>query len=63
VIVGFVILLWGGVFWTDRDKVVDAGPLEITTAHREGVSLPPLLGGAIAVVGAVLVLLPRRTPA
>ena len=27
VAVGMIVLLWGGVFWTDRDTVLDAGPL------------------------------------
>ena len=59
-IVGAVILLWGGLFWTDRDTLIDAGGLKVTTAEREGVALPPILGGAAILAGAVLVLLPRR---
>lgn len=35
-IVRVVVLLWGGVFWTDRDTILDAGG---------GVALPPILGG------------------
>ena len=59
----FLALAWGGVFWTDRDKIVDAGPLEVTREEREGVSVPPIVGGAVAVVGAVLLMLPRRARA
>ena len=59
-IVGVVILLWGGVFWTDRDTIVDTGGIEIATEDREGFALPPILGGACMLVGAVLVMLPRR---
>jgi hypothetical protein len=60
VIVGIVALVWGGVFWTDRDTVVDAGPLEIQTEDREGVALPPVLGVIALVGGLVLVALPHR---
>ena len=60
VVVGIVALLWGGVFWTDRDTVIDAGPLEVTTAEREGVRIPPLVGGLALVGGIVLMLLPER---
>lgn len=42
--------VWGGVFWTDRDTVVDAGPLQIETLEREGIALPPVLG-AVALIG------------
>ena len=60
-IVGMVVVLWGGVFWTDRDTLVDAGGINISTEEREGVSLPPILGGACMLAGAVLLMLPRRT--
>jgi hypothetical protein len=60
IILGIVVLAWGGLFWTDRDTVIDAGPLEVTTAEREGVAIPPILGGIAAVAGIVLLVLPSR---
>jgi len=60
VIVGLVVLLWGGVFWTDRDTIVDVGEFEVTTENREGVAVPPILGGIILVAGIVLLVLPQR---
>jgi di/tricarboxylate transporter len=55
-----VILLWGGIFWRDRDTVLDTGPLKVETSERRGVALPPLLGAAVLVAGIVLVLVPNR---
>ena len=60
VVVGIVVLVWGGVFWTDRVTLIDAGPLEITTEDREGVALPPVVGGIALVGGIVLLVLPTR---
>jgi hypothetical protein len=60
VVIGIVALAWGGVFWTDRDTVLDAGPLEITTENREGVSVPPVVGGLALVGGLILLLVPSR---
>lgn len=60
VIVGIVALVWGGVFWTDRDTVVDVGPLEIQTENREGFALPPVLGVIALVGGIVLLAIPDR---
>ena len=57
---GIFALAVGGVFWTDRDTVVDAGPLQVQTEDREGVVLPPLLGGALLVAGVLLLALPAR---
>jgi uncharacterized membrane protein YidH (DUF202 family) len=63
IIIGIVTLVWGGVFWTDRDTIVDAGPVEIATENREGFSLPPVLGIIALIGGIALVALPagRRT--
>ena len=60
VVIGIVALAWGGVFWTDRDTVLDAGPLEITTENREGVAVPPVVGGIALVGGIILLLVPSR---
>jgi hypothetical protein len=55
-----VILLWGGLFWRDRDTVLDTGPLKVETSERRGVALPPRLGAAVLVAGMILVLVPNR---
>jgi hypothetical protein len=60
VAIGMVILLWGGIFWRDRDTVVDTGSLKVETSERKGVALPPILGGAVLIAGIVLVLVPTR---
>jgi hypothetical protein len=60
VVIGIVALAWGGVFWTDRDTVIDAGPLEVQTEETEGFALPPILGGIALVGGIVLLLVPNR---
>jgi hypothetical protein len=60
IVLGIVAFVWGGVFWTDRDTVVDAGPLQIQTAEREGFALSPILGGIALVGGIVLLLVPQR---
>ena len=57
---GVVVLFWGGLFWTDRDKIVDAGPLEITRQENKGVAVPPIVGGLVLVGGIVLLVLPDR---
>ena len=60
IVIGVVALLWGGVFWTDRDTVVDAGPLQIQTENTEGFAVPPVLGGIALVAGIIMVLIPSR---
>ena len=60
VIIGIVALALGGVFWTDRDTVLDAGPLEVQTEEREGFAVPPALAVIALVGGIVLMAIPDR---
>ena len=60
VALGMVILLWGGVFWTERDTIVNTGALEVQTKERRGVALPPIVGGVVLVSGIILALIPSR---
>lgn len=60
IVLGIVALVWGGLFWTDRDTIVDAGPLEITKENQKGVIVPPVVGGLVLVAGVVLLVLPDR---
>jgi hypothetical protein len=60
VIVGMVSLLWGGVFWTDRETVLDAGPIEVTADEREGFAIPQAIGVLLLVGGVVLLVVPER---
>jgi uncharacterized membrane protein YidH (DUF202 family) len=61
VVLGLVALLYGGVSWTRRDKVLDAGPIQITTEKRESLPISPIAGGLMLVAGVVLLL--KRGPA
>lgn len=59
VVLGLVGLLVGGLSWTDRDTVVDAGPLEIQTEERETLPIPPIAGGILLVAGVALLVIKR----
>jgi len=54
VVIGLVALIYGGVSWTRKDTVVDAGPIEITKDKTESLALPPLVGIALLAGGVAL---------
>ena len=56
VVLGLVGLLIGGISWTDRDTVVDAGPIQVQTEERERLPIPPIAGGIMLVAGIVLLM-------
>jgi hypothetical protein len=61
IVLGIVALALGGITYTDRDKVLDIGPIEATTEERKTIPLPPILGGASLVAGVVLLIAGSRT--
>jgi len=56
VVLGLIGLLYGGISWTHKDKVLDAGPIEITADKKEHVPLSPIAGGVLLVAGVALLL-------
>jgi uncharacterized membrane protein YidH (DUF202 family) len=56
IVLGVLGLLYGGLSWTRKDKVVDAGPIEITADKHESLPIPPIAGAALLVAGAVLLM-------
>jgi uncharacterized membrane protein YidH (DUF202 family) len=61
VVIGIVALVSGGVRWTQRKTLVDAGPVEITRQEHHAVTLPPILGVVSLIGGIVLLAVPTRT--
>jgi uncharacterized membrane protein YidH (DUF202 family) len=63
IVLGVIGLVAGGISWTEREKVVDLGPLEVTTENRESIPLPPIVGGLLLVAGVVLLVANGRKTA
>lgn len=55
IVLGVIGLVWGGITWTKRDKVVDLGPVEVTKEEHKSIPLPPIAGGVFLIAGVVLV--------
>lgn len=60
VVVGLVALIAGGLSWTREDKILDAGPIEISADKREGIAIPPVAGGLILAAGVLLLVVKRQ---
>ena len=54
--IGIIALAYGGFTYTTREKVIDAGPLQVSADREKTVPFPPILGGLCLVGGIVLVL-------
>jgi uncharacterized membrane protein YidH (DUF202 family) len=60
VVLGILALIYGGVSWTRRDTVVEAGPIKITADKKESLPISPIAGGIMLAAGVVLLL--KRSP-
>ena len=61
IVIGLVGVIYGGISWTTRDTIVDAGPIEITQNETESIPLPPIAGAICLVAGTLLLM--RRSRA
>lgn len=60
IVAGVLALIYGGIQYTSRDKVVDLGPLQVTATEKHTIPLPPVVGGLALIAGIALVLTDRR---
>lgn len=52
---GIAAFAYQGITYTTREKVVDLGPIQMTTEKTKTIPLPPILG-AVALVGGIVLL-------
>jgi uncharacterized membrane protein len=60
IVIGAVMLIWGGFSYTKKEKVIDMGPLEISANKTETVNWPPYAGGVILVAGIVVLVISKK---
>lgn len=60
---GIFALVAGGIGYTDRDTVVDAGPIQVQTEEQKSFPLSPIAGIAAIAAGIALVVAGARTRA
>lgn len=59
-VVGIAMLIWTGFTYTKREKVVDAGPIQISADKEKSVNWPPYAGGILVIGGVVLIIMEKR---
>jgi hypothetical protein len=53
IVLGLVALVFQGISYTTREKVIDVGPLEATAEKEKTIPLSPTLG-VVALVGGII---------
>lgn len=60
IVVGIVLLVWTGFTYTKKEKIIDAGPVQVSADREKTVNWPPYAGGIVLVVGAVLFIFGKK---
>jgi hypothetical protein len=55
IILGIAAFAYQGINYTTREKVVDIGPIQVTSEKTKTIPLPPIIG-VIALVGGIVLL-------
>ena len=60
VLLGAAALIWPHINYTQRETLVDVGPVNVTADTRKSVPLSPILGGLLLAGGVVLIAVGAR---
>ncbi len=60
IIIGLILFIWTGFTYTKKEKVVDAGSIEITADRQKNVSWPPYVGGVVLLVGLIVLIAGKK---
>jgi hypothetical protein len=53
--IGVIALVYQGITYTTKEKVIDLGPVEVTADETKRIPIQPVVG-AVALVGGILLL-------
>lgn len=60
IVVGILGLVMGGLSWTQRETVLEMGPIEVTAQEEKSLPIPPMVGGLALAAGVVLLIGSRK---
>ncbi|WP_421943505.1 hypothetical protein [Pedobacter sp.] len=60
ILVGIAMLVWTGFSYTRKEKIVDAGPIQISADKEKSVNWPPYVGGIVLVAGVFVFVASKR---
>ncbi len=61
IVIGAIMIIWTSFTYTKKEKIIDAGPLQLSANREKTVSWPPYLGGILLIGGIVVVVTSKRS--
>ncbi|WP_448700722.1 hypothetical protein ACFGVR_01810 [Mucilaginibacter sp. AW1-3] len=60
IVLGTMMLIWTGFTYTKKEKVIDAGPIQVSADRQKTVAWPPYVGGLLLAGGIIIVVASRK---
>ena len=60
VVLGVLALAYQGIRYTTQEKLIDLGPLKVTSTEKKTIPLPPIVGGVAIVAGIAMIYADRK---
>ncbi len=60
VVLGALVLIYGGISYNRTRTVLDVGPFKATATEQKNVPLSPIIGGIALLGGILLLVVPRK---
>jgi uncharacterized membrane protein len=60
IIIGAAMLIWTGFTYTKKEKIIDAGPIQVSADREKTVNWPPYLGGLFVIGGIVVIAVSKK---
>jgi len=62
-VLGALVLIYGGITYNRTRTVLDMGPIQATATEKKTIPFSPILGGVALVAGTLLLLVPGKRSA
>jgi hypothetical protein len=59
-VLGILVLVYGGVSYNRQRTILDVGPFKATATEQKNVPLSPIVGGIALISGIALLAIPRK---
>lgn len=60
IVIGAAMLIWTGFTYTKKEKIIDAGPIQVSADREKTVNWPPYLGGLFVIGGIVIIAISKK---
>lgn len=60
IVVGIAMIMWTSFSYTRKEKIIDAGPIQVSADRERTIAWPSYLGGFILVSGIVIVAVSKK---